>query len=141
MTAKLFTANAISMYTNIPTNTAIMLIAKHIHKSVSEERPKLNEQNEALIAALKLVMFNNIFSFGDMTFNQLNGTAMPPPPCYDLLWSPQIKIPTSASKICYILQAFINDVFGIWFPHPIPQTNVCLWNEFTKSMNNYPGLT
>ena len=79
MTAKLFTANAISMYTNIPTNTA--------------------------------VMFNNIFSFGDMTFKRLNGTAMPPPPpppppCYDLLWSPQIKIPTSASKICYILQAF-----------------------------------
>ena len=35
--AKLFTADAISMYTNIPTNTAIMLIAKHIRKSVSEE--------------------------------------------------------------------------------------------------------
>ena len=36
-TAKLFTADAISMYTNIPTNTAIMLIAKHIHKSVTKE--------------------------------------------------------------------------------------------------------
>ena len=90
------------MYTNIPTNTAIMLIAKYIHKNIPEERPK---QNEALIAALKLMMLNNIFSFGDMTFKQLNGTAMgtppapppPPPPtlrsttdymnkkCYDLL--------------------------------------------------------
>ena len=37
--AKLFTAEAVSMYTNIPTNTAIMLIAKYICKSVTEERP------------------------------------------------------------------------------------------------------
>ena len=36
-TAKLFTADAISMYTNIPTNTAILLVAKYICKSVSEE--------------------------------------------------------------------------------------------------------
>ena len=34
--AKLFTADALSMYTNIPMNTAIMLIAKHIRKSVTE---------------------------------------------------------------------------------------------------------
>ena len=34
---KLFTADTISMYTNIPTNMAIMLIAKYIRKSVPEE--------------------------------------------------------------------------------------------------------
>ena len=76
-TAQLFTADTVSMYTNIPTNTAIMLIAKYIRKSVPKEHPK---QNEALIAALKLVMLNNIFSFGDMTFKQLNGTTMETPP-------------------------------------------------------------
>ena len=57
-----------------------MLITKHIRTSVPKERPK---QNETLIAALKLVMLNNIFSFGDMTFKQMNGTAMgalPAPP-------------------------------------------------------------
>ena len=59
LTAQLFTADVVSMYTNVPTNTAIMLIAKHIRTSVPKERPK---QNEALIAALKLVMLNNIFS-------------------------------------------------------------------------------
>ena len=36
---------------------------------------------------------------------------------------------------------FIDDVFGIWLPHPNPQINAHLWDEFTKSMNNYPGLT
>ena len=35
-TAQLFTADAISMYTNIPTNTAIMLIAKHIRTLIPE---------------------------------------------------------------------------------------------------------
>ena len=84
-TAQLFTADAVSMYTNIPTNTAFMLIAKHICTSVPEECPK---QNEALITALKLVMMNNIFSFGDMTFKQMNGTAMgtPPAPPYAMIY-------------------------------------------------------
>ena len=84
-TAQLFTADAVSMYMNIPTNTAIMLIAKHICTSIPEERPK---QNEALIAALKLVMLNNIFSFGDMTFKQMNGIpmGMPPAPSYATIY-------------------------------------------------------
>ena len=73
------------MYTNISTNTAIMLIAKHMRKSVNEEQPK---QNEALIAALKLVMLNNIFSSSDMTFKQLNGTVIgtPPAPPYATIY-------------------------------------------------------
>ena len=84
-TAQLFTADAISMYTNIPTNTAIMLIAKHIRTPIKEICP---QQNEALIAALKLVMLNNIFSFGEMTFKQMNGTAMgtPPAPPYAIMY-------------------------------------------------------
>ena len=36
---------------------------------------------------------------------------------------------------------FIDDIFGIWLPHPNAQINKRLWDEFTKSMNNYPGLT
>ena len=75
--AKLFTADAVSIYTNISTNTPIMMIAKHIRKSVTEERPK---QNIALIAALKFEMLNDIFSFSDITFKQLNGKAMGTPP-------------------------------------------------------------
>ena len=40
-----------------------------------------------------------------------------------------------------LYKRFIDDVFGIWLPHPDPQKNERLWNEFTKTMNNYPGLT
>ena len=142
LTAQLFTADAISMYTNIPTNTAIILIGKHICTSISEERPK---QNEALIAALKLVMLNNIFSFGDMTFKQMNGTAMgtPPAPPYATIYYGlhESKFLPQYHKHVIFYKKFINDVLGIWLPHPNQKINAQIWEEFTTSMNNQPGLT
>ena len=106
-TAQLFTADAISMYTNIPTNTAIMLIAKHIRTNIQEERPK---QNEALIAALKLVMLNNIFCFGNMTFKQLNGTAMGTPPA-----PPPPPPPTLRSTMDYMNKNFCPTIGNMRF--------------------------
>ena len=141
-TAQLFTADAISMYTNIPTNTAIMLIAKRIRTLIQEERPK---QNEALIAALKLVMLNNIFSFGDMTFKQMNGTAMgtPPAPPYTTFYYGlhESKFLLKYQKHVVFYKRFIDDVLGIWLPHPNQKISAQLWEEFTTSMNDYPRLT
>ena len=107
-TAQLFTADAISMYTNIPTNTAIMLIAKHIRTSIPEELPK---QNDALISALKLVMLNNFFEFGDMTFKQMNGTAMGTPQRHHTL----------RSTMDYTRRSSSHNIVIIWF-----STNVSL---------------
>ena len=139
-TAQLFTADAISMYTNVLTNTAIMLIVKHIR--TSEVRP---QQNEALIAALKLVMLNNIFSFRDMTFEQMNGTAMgtPPAPSYATIYYGlhESKFLLQYQNHVVFYKCFIDDVLGIWLPHPNPKINSQLWEEFTASMNYYPGLT
>ena len=141
-TAQLFTADGISMYTNIPTNTAIMLVAKHIRTSIPEDHPK---QNEALIAALKLVMLNNIFCFGDMTFKQMNGTAMgtPPAPPYATIYYElhEAKFLPQYQKHVVFYKRFIDDVLGIWLPHPNRNINAKLSEEFTTSMNTYPGLT
>ena len=130
------------MYTNIPTNTAIMLIANHIRTSIPEVRPK---QNEALIAALKLVMLNNIFSFGDMMFKQMNGTAMGtlPAPPYATIYSGIHKskfLPQYQNHVVFY-KRFIDDVLGIWLPHPNQKINSQLCEEFTASMSNYLGLT
>ena len=130
------------MYTNIPTNTAIMLIAKHIRTSKTEVRP---QQNKSLIAALKLVTLSNIFSFGDMTFKQMNGTAMgrPPAPPYATIYYGLHEskfLPQYQNHVIFYKQ-FIEDILGIWLPHPNPKINAQLWEEFTASMNNYPGLT
>ena len=141
-TAQLFTADAISMYTNIPTNTAILLIARHIRTSIKEIHPK---QNEALIDALKLVMLNNFFVFGDITFKQTNGTAMgtPPAPPYATIYYGlhEAKFLPQYRNHVVFYKRFIDDVLGIWFPHPNKNINKKLWDDFTTSMNTYPGLT
>ena len=75
--ARLFTADAVSMYTNIPTHTALNLIGKYLNQyqqKHNNEYPK-----DAVRAGLRLVMTMNIFTFGDLTLKQLNGTAMGTP--------------------------------------------------------------
>ena len=81
-----------------------------------------------------------------MTFKQLNGTAMgtppPPPPPHATIYYGlhKSKILPKHRKHVIFYKCFIDDVFGLWLPHPNPQTNAHLLDEFTKSMNNYPGL-
>ena len=76
--ACLFTADAVSMYTNIPTHTVLNLIGKHI----TQYKHKSNGTypTDAIREGLHLVMTMNTFTFGDLTFKQLNGTAMGTPP-------------------------------------------------------------
>jgi hypothetical protein len=66
-TARLFTCDAQSMYTNIDTTHALKTLRKQgIPKHV--------------LAALSLIMRNNFFRFSDTYWHQLNGTAMGTPP-------------------------------------------------------------
>ena len=66
--------------THIPTNAALNLIGKYLdqyQRKYNNDYPK-----DTIRAGLRLVMTMNIFTFGDLTLKQLNGTAMstPPPP-------------------------------------------------------------
>ena len=45
------------------------------------------------------------------------------------------------NKHVIFYKQFIDDVFGIWIPHPNHQTDAQLWDEFKQSMNAFPGLT
>ena len=92
LNACLFTADAVSMYTNIPTHTALNLIGKYLNQYQQKHNNKYPK--DAVRAGLHLVMTMNIFTFGDLTLKQLNGTAMgtPPPPstalCHNILRNP-----------------------------------------------------
>ena len=90
-------------------------------------------------------MLNNIFFFGDMTFKQMNGTAMgmlPAPPYATIYYGlHESKFLPQYQKHVVFYKQFIDDVLGLWLPHPNQKINAQLWEEFTTSMNNYPGLT
>jgi hypothetical protein len=73
----LFTADVVSMYTNITTDQALTLICNHI-RATAHLIPDIPV--EALCSALRIVMRCNIFSFGDTFWRQISGTAMGSPP-------------------------------------------------------------
>ena len=84
--AGLFTADAVSMYTNIPTHTALNLIGKYLTQYQLQKNKECPQ--DAVRAGLRLIMTMYIFTFGDLTLKQLNGTAMgtPPAPPYATIY-------------------------------------------------------
>jgi len=75
--ALLFSADAVSMYTNIDTQQAILSMHSFIHDNAN------NIPNDfpttLFLQLLEIVMTNNIFSFDDTYWLQLTGTAMGTP--------------------------------------------------------------
>ena len=74
--ALLFTADAVSMYTNIHTDHDIAVIGEWLDSLELSQTLPANFPIGAVKNAMILVMRNNIFEWGDMYFLQLLGTAM-----------------------------------------------------------------
>ena len=75
--AKLFTYDAKSMYTNIPTEYALEVISNYIRNNQAKYG---HYHAPTLIEALEIVMRNNIMKFGNEFRKQSAGTAMGKPP-------------------------------------------------------------
>ena len=131
------------MYTNIPTHTALNLIGKHL----AQYQQKNNNEypQDAVRAGLRLIMSMNLFTFGDLTLKQLNGTAMgtPPAPPYATIYygiHEENFLPHHSRRVIYY-RRFIDDIIGIWCPNKNPQLDAVEWHEFKLKMNSFPGLT
>ena len=74
--ALLFICDATSMYTKIKTGPAI----HHIGQFALENKEHLNVTPAVLMDALRLLMTNNVFQFGDTYWLQKFGTEMGAPP-------------------------------------------------------------
>ena len=116
--AKLITADAISMYTNIDTNHGLQILTEFItlHSQTDENFPK-----KTIIELLTLVMKNNIFTFGDLYFLQKCGTAMGTivavkyATLYFASHENNTILPKYKDQLLYY-KRFIDDIFIIWLP-------------------------
>jgi len=75
--AKLFSADAMSMYTNINTDVGILYIQHFIQENINKIPHDF--PTELFLSVLELIMKNNIFTFGHSYWLQLSGTAMGTP--------------------------------------------------------------
>jgi len=141
--ASLFTADAVAMYTNIPTGRALRKIKEHLRDN--SDRYSADIPIEATLDGLDMVMRLNIFTFGDMTFLQKRGTAMGAPPAPQIATiyyatEEAIFLPNFQSRLLYY-RRYLDDVFGIWLHHEDPAQDALAWQQFQTAMNSNTGLT
>jgi hypothetical protein len=138
----LFTADAVSMYTNINTAHALPLLAEFLwHHPIAKEHLF---HPEPVIEALAIIMKNNIFKFDDCYFHQLSGTAMgtPPAPPYATIYFAILElaaVPEFKSQLLFY-KRYIDDVFGIWIHDRDPEVDITNWNHLKQRWNTFGNL-
>ena len=73
--AKLFSVDAIGMYSNIDRDRGIYAVRQFV-KKYKDHTDEFRTSPVFISESLKLIMKNNVFQFGDTFWRQLNGTAM-----------------------------------------------------------------
>lgn len=139
---RIFTADAVSMYTNIDTQHGITTIRNFLlqHK---DELP-FAFPSDLLVEVLKEIMTNNIFDFGDTHWIQLSGTAMGTScACmYATLYYAHHEnnniIPQYSNRLKYY-RRFIDDGIGIWVPLD-DGNDATEWENFKNELNNFGKL-
>jgi hypothetical protein len=132
--ARFFTADAVSMYTNIDTDHALQVISKFLRESDH----CIDVDAEPIICALEIIMRNNLFKFGDTYYLQITGTAMGTPPAcmyailyygiHELEFLPQFQATVPFYK------RYIDDVLGVFLMSGNPITDDRKWKEFQLAM-------
>jgi hypothetical protein len=136
-----FTADAVSMYTNIDTEHALSEISNFLRTS-----PLCHGTTtiEATIHGLEILMRNNLFKFGDTAWLQLTGTAMGTPPAcmYATLYFAiyEMELLTHFESSVAFYRRYIDDCFGIWNHHSDPEIDEANWLSLKVAMQAYGSL-
>lgn len=133
--AKLFTTDAVAMYTNICIDHALEAIRQWFEQYEDELPP--NYPTEMILDSIELVMKNNVFDFGDTHWLQLIGSAMGTPAActiatlYYACHERNLLIPKYSSNLHFI-RRFIDDMLCIWIPDP---TRPRAFEEFKRDLS------
>jgi hypothetical protein len=132
--ARFFTADAVSMYTNIDTTHALGVISTFLRHS----KHCRGVAAEPIICALEIIMRNNLFKFGDTYWLQITGTAMGTPPAcmYAILYYGihELNFLPRFQATVPFYKRYIDDVLGIFIMDEDEETDKRNWSEFQQAM-------
>jgi hypothetical protein len=136
-----FTADAVSMYTNIDTTHALHVISQFLRTHpLCQNIYNIDSVNRGL----EILMRNNLFKFGNTYWLQLEGTAMGTPPAcmYATLYFAiyEIELLTHFNSSLAFYRRYIDDCFAIWLHHPDPDIDNDTWISFKVSMQCFGKL-
>ena len=139
--ALLFVTDANSMYNNIDTAHAIQVITWWLTDLHQKGDLPADFPLDAVLSAMRIIMMNNVFEFGDLFFLQLLGTAMGTSAAcmwatlYFAYHEVHKIIPTHGHNLLYF-KRFIDDICGIWIGNLTTD-----WNSFCTDIDNFGILT
>jgi hypothetical protein len=118
--ARLFSVDAIGMYSNIDTNHGIDVLTRWL-RDYRDDLPKCMPV-DFIIEALTKIMRSNIFQFGDTYWKQTQGCTMGTSAAvnYAYLYAGLLEVQRLLPrfKTCLpFFKRFINDGIGVWLPH------------------------
>ena len=141
--AKLFTADATAMYNNIDTERTITVISWWLNDMNTKGQLLSNFPLEAVIHAMKIIMQNNIFEWGNLFFLPLLGTAMGTSSA--VMWATiyyvyheVFKLIPNHGKSLLYFGRFIDDNFGIWNSNMTTEWD-SFYNDVEKIWNPQVG--
>ena len=142
LSAKLFTSDATSMYSNIDPSEALPVLEDYLKRFGKELDNICVQQIELLIALTKLIMENNVFKFGSTWWRQKIGTAMGTScaciyaTIFFAYFERTLLLPKYKNNFM-LFKRKIDDIFAIWIPDP---SNPNAWNEFLEDLNSVSKL-
>ena len=136
--ARLFTSDATSMYSNIDPGEALPVLEDYMNKFGDELDQKCRNQIELLIALTKVIMENNVFQFGSTWWRQKIGTAMGTScACiYATIFFAYFERTLFLTKYrnnFILYRRKIDDIFAIWKTDPL---NPNAWENFKYDLNS-----
>ena len=127
-----FIADAVTMYVNIDQDHAAKTLLQWLINIEYNDLPP-----ELLVEAIKIIMSNNYFQFGDTYWKQISGVAMGTPTAcmlatvYYGIYENTVLIPKYKANIQNLKQ-FIDDMLAIFIIKTAE--NIERWEEFKKDL-------